>query len=159
MYPLRAGTCISSATSRTTSFSGVTISSSKVSAINETSDIRRQTPVKPFLTPAHSHHRKSGVWHLFLRCRGRLQFLGLLEHFLDGADHVERLFGHIVMLALENFVEAAHCVFDLDVAALHAGELLGNVEGLRQELLDFAGARHRQLIVFTQFIDSKNGND
>ena len=48
---------------------------------------------------------------------------------------------------------------ELDVLAGDAGELLGNVEGLREEALNFAGAGDDELVFFAQFIDAENGDD
>ena len=41
----------------------------------------------------------------------------------------------------------------------NAGELLGHVERLREELLDLAGAGHRELVFVGQFVDAQNGDD
>ena len=40
-----------------------------------------------------------------------------------------------------------------------AGEDLGDVEGLRQEALDLARARHDQLVLFGQLVHAENGDD
>jgi len=37
-----------------------------------------------------------------------LQFLGLLDGFFNAADHVERLFGHMVVFTGKNALEAAN---------------------------------------------------
>src|SRR5271157_648161 len=89
----------------------------------------------------------------------RFHLLGFFQHFVDGALHVERLFWNIVALAIHDLLEAAHRVLDLHVASLNASKLLSNVEGLRQELLDLAGARHRELLVFAEFVDTENRDD
>src|SRR5208282_4085778 len=39
------------------------------------------------------------------------------------------------------------------------GKLLGHKERLREELLDLARARHRNLLVFAKFVDAQNGDD
>src|SRR5215831_740208 len=70
-----------------------------------------------------------------------------LRHFLDAALHVEVPFRHVVVLALEDLLEAAHRVLDLDLPSLAPGEDRGGAEGLAQEALDLARARHRQLVV------------
>src|SRR5215469_1244085 len=61
----------------------------------------------------------------------RLHLLGLLEHFFNRADHVERLLRNFVVLAFHDFLEAAHGVFDLDVLAFEAGKLRGHIHRLR----------------------------
>src|SRR6185369_1016615 len=63
-----------------------------------------------------------------------LHLLGLRPHVVDAALHVERLLGHVVALAVDDLLEAAHGVLDLDVLAGRAGERLGDEERLRQEL-------------------------
>ena len=63
------------------------------------------------------------------------------------------------MLAFDNFLEAANRIRNLDVSSLITGELLGNVEGLREELLHLARPRDRNLVVFGEFINSQNGDD
>jgi hypothetical protein len=45
------------------------------------------------------------------------------------------------------------------VLARDARELLGDVEGLRQEALDLARARHRDLVVLGQLVDAQDGDD
>ena len=63
------------------------------------------------------------------------------------------------MLAVDDFLEAADGVGQLDVLARDAGELLGDVERLRKEPLDLAGARHGQLVFVGQFVHAENGDD
>jgi hypothetical protein len=84
---------------------------------------------------------------------------GLLDGFLDGADHVEGGFGQVVVLALDEALEALDRVFEGDELARRAGEDFGDVERLRQEALDLAGARHRQLVLFRQLVHAENGDD
>src|ERR1035437_4361977 len=88
-----------------------------------------------------------------------LQFRRFLEDFLDGSLHVECLLGQAVVLAFDNFAEALDGIGELDVLALVAGELLGDVERLGEELLDLAGARHNQLVLVGEFVDTQNGDD
>src|ERR1035437_57657 len=88
-----------------------------------------------------------------------LQFRRFLEHFLDGPLHVECLLGQAVVLAFDNFAEALDGIGELDVLALEAGELLGHVEGLGEELLNFARARHNQLVFVGEFVDTQNRDD
>src|ERR1035438_1578076 len=88
-----------------------------------------------------------------------LQFRRFLDYFLDGSLHVERLFGQIVVLAFDNFAAALDGIGEGDVLALVAGELLGDVEGLGEELLDFAGAGHDELFLVGEFVDAENSDD
>src|SRR3569832_1451630 len=62
--------------------------------------------------------------------------LGLLEGFVDGADHVERLLGQVVAFAGDDHLEAADRFGQRHVLARRAREHLGDVERLRQEALD-----------------------
>src|SRR5687768_6671004 len=71
------------------------------------------------------------------------QLLGLVDGLADVADEIERLLRQLVVLALDDLLEALHGVADLHVAAGRAGELLGHEERLGEEALDLAGARHR----------------
>src|ERR1035437_2906085 len=89
----------------------------------------------------------------------RLQLLGRFQHFLDGALHVEGLLGDVVVLARDDLLEAAHGVGNLHISPWDAGELLGNVEGLRKELLHLAGAGHGELVFFRELVDAQNGDD
>src|SRR6266550_4448691 len=50
----------------------------------------------------------------------------LLHGLLDRADHVEGLLGQLVVLALEDFLEALDRVLELHVLAGRTGELLGD---------------------------------
>ena len=56
------------------------------------------------------------------------------------------------MLALDDLGEATDGLADRHIRAGHAGELLGHVEGLRQEALDLTGTANQQLVVIRQFV-------
>src|SRR5213083_1013359 len=100
--PDAVGTVTESASVSTTFFSGVTISNLSI------------------VTSDKSDRELSR--HLSLVTRNFLgrssHFLRLFAGLLDGADHVERLFGHVVALAFENFAKAFDRVFRFDVFAL-----------------------------------------
>src|SRR5580704_6768121 len=96
---------------------------------------------------------------IFLLGRARLHRFGFLENFVDSAHHVERLLWNIIVLALDDFLEAAHGVFDLDVFAFEAGELRGNEHGLRKEFFDTACAGDGALVFVGKFFDTENGDD
>src|SRR6202041_736524 len=91
--------------------------------------------------------------------RVRLHLLGLLQRFFDRADHVERLLRNIVVLAFDDFLEAANRVFDLDVFAFEAGELRRDEHRLRQEALDLTRASNGALVFVRKFFDAENRND
>src|SRR5215475_11462166 len=64
-----------------------------------------------------------------------LQCLGLLDRFLDRADHVEGLLGQRVVLTADDALEATDGVLERHDLAVLTGEDLGDVEGLGQEAL------------------------
>src|SRR5206468_7805651 len=88
-----------------------------------------------------------------------LDLLGLLEDVVDSADHVESLLGQVVALAVDNHLEAADGFLQRHVLAGRAGEDFSHVEGLRQEALDLARARHGQLVFRAQLIHAENRAD
>ena len=77
----------------------------------------------------------------------------------DAAFHVEIAFGHFVVFAVEDFLEAADGVGDLDLLAFPAGKDFRHAEGLAQETLDFAGPKYRELVVGRQFVHAQDGDD
>src|SRR5437868_14207625 len=84
---------------------------------------------------------------------------GLLARLLDDADHVEGLFGQVVVLAVNDLLEAAYGVGDLDELAFEACELLGDEEGLREEALNLARARDYKLVLLGQLVEAEDGDD
>src|SRR5947199_9562480 len=84
---------------------------------------------------------------------------GLLAGLLNGADHVEGLFGEVVVLAVNDLLEAADGVGGLDELAFEAGKLLGDEEGLREEALNLARARDDQLVLFRKLVEAEDGDD
>merc|ERR1740117_1846250 len=79
---------------------------------------------------------------------------GLLDDLLDGADHVEGGLGQVVVLALEQALEAGDGLLERDELARLAREDLGHVEGLRHEALDLARARDGHLVVLGELVSS-----
>src|SRR6266545_3864100 len=75
------------------------------------------------------------------------QLLRLGLGFLDAADHVEGLFGQVVVLPLHQRPERRYGLLDRHVLALDPRELLGHEERLGQEPLDLAGASHGDLVL------------
>src|SRR5574342_362899 len=84
---------------------------------------------------------------------------GLLAGFLDAADHVERLLGHVVTAALHDLLEALDRVGELNIAPRLAGKRLGHAERLREEALDPAGARHGELVLVGELLHAEDGDD
>src|SRR3977135_4190622 len=81
-----------------------------------------------------------------------LQGLRFLECFLDRADHVERLLGQGVALAVDDHLEALDGVLERDVLAWRAGEVLRHGKRLRQEALDFARAGYGELVLGRELV-------
>src|SRR3974377_850121 len=76
------------------------------------------------------------------------EFLALLARLFDAADHVEGPFRQVVVLAFAEAAESLDGVGEFDELARRARENFRDVEGLRQETLDLAGARPRQVVLF-----------
>mmetsp|Transcript_2504 Transcript_2504/g.7899 ORF Transcript_2504/g.7899 Transcript_2504/m.7899 type:complete len:228 (+) Transcript_2504:208-891(+) len=112
---------------------------------------RRRRQSSPALPTVRAARRSSG--------RLGRELLRLLGRLLDRADHVERHLRQVVVLALEQALEAAERVGEGDKLARRAREDLGDVERLREEALDLARARHRHLVVLGQLIHAKDGDD
>src|SRR2546423_2955881 len=104
-----------------------------------------------------THHSSLIPCLLFSRLGGHA--LGLLARLLDGADHVEGLFGQVVVFAVNDLLEAADGVGDLDEFAFEAGELLRDEEGLREEALNLARARDDQLVLLRKLVEAEDGDD
>src|SRR5665647_3183495 len=85
--------------------------------------------------------------------------LRLLGCFLDAADHEEGLLRQVVALAVHYVLETPHSVGQWHVLAGHAGELLGDVEGLREEALDLAGALDHDLVLVGELVHAQDGDD
>jgi len=63
------------------------------------------------------------------------------------------------VLALHDALEAGDRVGELDVLAGDADELLGDVEGLREEALHLAGARDGELVVLGELLHAEDRDD
>src|SRR5438270_7168205 len=87
---------------------------------------------------------------------GLLHLLMLGEHVFDRALHVECALRNGVVLPFGDLAESANRIGQLHVLAGEAGELLSDVERLRKEALDLAGARNRQLVLVRQLVDTQN---
>src|SRR3546814_1918668 len=94
----------------------------------------------------------------FASCSG-LDLLGLLDRLVDAADHVERLLGDVVAFAVDDHLEAADGVLQRHVLARRTGEHLGHVEGLAEEALDLARARHGLLVFLAQLVHAQDRDD
>src|ERR1700709_597103 len=87
------------------------------------------------------------------------QLFRLRRRIFDSADVHERLVRQVIPLAVAQLLEGADGGRPGDVDAGEAGELLGDVEGLREEALDLAGAADDDLVLFRQLVDAEDGDD
>ncbi len=85
--------------------------------------------------------------------------LGLFEGFVDGTDHVERLFWQVIAFAVHNHLETTDGFRQWNVLARRAREHFSHVERLRQETLNLPSAGHGQLVFGSQFVHAQNGDD
>src|SRR5690606_35449003 len=93
------------------------------------------------------------------KTRALRELLRLLLGLLDSADHVERLLRQVIVLAVDDRLEAANRVRERHVLAGLAGELLRDRERLRQEALDLARALHDELVVLGKLVHAENRDD
>src|SRR4029453_11444729 len=115
---------------------------------------RRRTGASP-ATPARSGNWPSRVRPLSSR-RFRGQLLALLDRLFDGADHVEGRLRQVVVLAFHQALEAADGVGEIDELAGRTGEHFGDEEWLRQEALDLARTRDRELVLLRQLVHAQD---
>src|SRR5882762_1668471 len=88
-----------------------------------------------------------------------LQRLRLLERFLYAANHVERLLGQAVALAVYDHPETLDGLLERNELSRRACEHFRDVERLRQEALYLARTRYRQLVLGGKFIHAQNRDD
>src|SRR3954453_8417938 len=81
------------------------------------------------------------------------------DDVVDAALEEEGRLRHVVVLALGDLLEATDRLGDRDVLARGAGELLGDVERLREEALDAAGAADDELVLVAQLVDAEDRDD
>src|SRR3984957_6192100 len=93
------------------------------------------------------------------RAGSLLQPLGLRFHVLDPADHVERLLGQVVVLALADRLERGNGFLERREHAGLPGELLGHVHRLGQEPLDPPCSLHGDLVLLAELVDAEDGDD
>src|SRR5437016_1159679 len=78
---------------------------------------------------------------------------------VDAALHVKVSFGHVVVFAVENFLETADRVGHRNLFAGTAGEHFRHAEGLAQETLNLAGPEDSQLVLGREFVHAQDGDD
>src|SRR6478752_3510283 len=90
---------------------------------------------------------------LLLDARPRLFDVG------DAADVEEGLLRDVVEVTADDRVEGLDRLLDRDRGAFDAGELLGHVGVLREELLDAARAGDDDLVLFGELVDTEDRDD
>ena len=114
-----------------------------------------------FAILSHGHFDHSGGMLTFLR---QNQTAPLYIHreasipHVNGAGKEEAGFGNLVVLNLNDLLEAADGLLQRYILTLKAGELLRNGEGLGEESLYLTGAAYRQLILVGKLVHTHNGN-
>src|SRR5690606_10014274 len=91
--------------------------------------------------------------------RGPLHFACFLYRFVDGADHVESLLRQVIVITVQDALEATDGFLQGHILAGCAGEDFGHVEGLRQEALDLTGTGNQLLVFLGQFIHTQDRDD
>ena len=86
-------------------------------------------------------------------------FLAASTTCVDRALQEEGALGHLVVLAVDDLVEAADRLGDRHVRAGGAGELLGDEERLREEALDLARALDGELVLVGELVDAEDRDD
>src|SRR6266850_5390334 len=89
----------------------------------------------------------------------RRELLRLLHRLADVADHVEGLFGQLVVLAVDDLSEALDGVRELHVPPLRAGERLGDEHRLGEEPLDLPGAGDDELVLVGELLHPEDRDD
>src|SRR6266576_5199884 len=84
--------------------------------------------------------------------------LSLLNLF-DRTFHVEVPFRHVVVLAVQDFLEAANRFRHGHLFAFSAGEDLRHTEWLTQKALNLTRAEHGQLVLRRKLVHSENCNN
>src|SRR5262249_39930689 len=88
-----------------------------------------------------------------------LERLRFFLRLFDGAYHVERLLGQRAALAVDDHLEALDGVLQRHVLSRRAGKVLRHREGLRQETLNFACARHGKLVFGRELVHAEDRDD
>ena len=81
-----------------------------------------------------------------------MHLLSFFNRFFDGANHVERLLGQVIVLAVQNLGKSTHGVAQRDVLPGLVRKGFGNEEGLGQEALNLAGAEYRLPVFVRQVL-------
>src|ERR1700690_1444792 len=95
---------------------------------------------------------------LRLRRLARRPSLSLRLGLVDAPDHVERALGVILEFVTQNALASVERLFERNELALESREPLGREEGLGQEALQTASARHHRAIPGRALRDAEHGN-
>src|SRR5207302_10162106 len=82
-----------------------------------------------------------------------------LDDLVDRSLEKERALGDLVVLAVDDLLEAADRVGDFHVRPSGAGELFGDEERLREKALDLARAPHGQLALVGELVEADDRDD
>src|SRR4051812_23179948 len=132
---------------------------------------RARTPISPAapgtisISASPSKAEPSGVTRetssVAIGCLGGRR-LGLApggDGLHDRADHVEGLLAEVVVLAVEDLLEALDRVLELHVRPGPTRERLGDEHRLREEALDLAGALDDELVLVGELVHAEDGDD
>src|SRR4051812_44571027 len=89
----------------------------------------------------------------------RLQLAGLLPDVVEAAAVEERLLGNLVEVSFDQLAERGNRLVDRNEPAGITGELFCNEVRLGKEPLDLSSARHQQLVVVRQLVDTEDRDD
>jgi len=78
---------------------------------------------------------------------------------VDVSDHEEGSLRKVVVLSVQNLLEGADGIGQLDKLARETSENLGGDEGLGKELLDLAGTLDGDLVLLGKLVHTQDGND
>src|SRR3954469_9471497 len=111
------------------------------------SAIELTLPASSFALPAEvSSRQEPAAGYINLP----LHLLRGFDRFFNRTDHEERLLGKMIVLALDDFLEASHRLGNRDVFARFTSELLADEERLRHESLNASRAGDAHLVFFRQ---------
>src|SRR5215471_3622375 len=82
-----------------------------------------------------------------------------LSDLLDRALHIEITFRHVIVFAVQNFLESTNCVGNRYLFAFTTSEDLRHTKRLTEKTLNFARSKYRHLILRREFVHSENGNN
>lgn len=96
-------------------------------------------------------------YRLHLGAAGDL--LGLLLDIVDTTAHVEGGLGESIVVTMEDLLAGGDSVLERDELTLDTSEDLGDSERLAHETLHLTGTLDGELVLFREFVHTKNGDD